>query len=144
MLLLHRATATANCQARPPWPVTPSAGARPSPPCPRLTSLGSREMKSLWNWGSITCIMYLIWEGSQRSMSSSRARSFSGPLQPPSTHPDPSTFPQAGGGLWERWGLRCPEPGAGPGGSESLGWNMGCVTADRAPALQGEGQHEGG
>uniref|UniRef100_A0A8C3JUK1 Uncharacterized protein n=1 Tax=Calidris pygmaea TaxID=425635 RepID=A0A8C3JUK1_9CHAR len=38
------------------------------------------EMKSLWNWGSITCIMYLIWEGSQRSMSSSRASSFSGPL----------------------------------------------------------------
>uniref|UniRef100_A0A8C3F3S7 Uncharacterized protein n=1 Tax=Chrysemys picta bellii TaxID=8478 RepID=A0A8C3F3S7_CHRPI len=39
-----------------------------------------REMKSLWNCGSITCIMYLIWEGSQRSMSSSRASSFSGPL----------------------------------------------------------------
>uniref|UniRef100_A0A674J2T6 Uncharacterized protein n=1 Tax=Terrapene triunguis TaxID=2587831 RepID=A0A674J2T6_9SAUR len=37
-------------------------------------------MKSLWNCGSITCIMYLIWEGSQRSMSSSRASSFSGPL----------------------------------------------------------------
>uniref|UniRef100_A0A7M4FIS2 Uncharacterized protein n=1 Tax=Crocodylus porosus TaxID=8502 RepID=A0A7M4FIS2_CROPO len=46
-----------------------------------LTSLGSREMKSLWNWGSITCIIYLIWEGSQRSMSSSSANSFSGPLQ---------------------------------------------------------------
>uniref|UniRef100_A0A8D2L4S7 Secreted protein n=1 Tax=Varanus komodoensis TaxID=61221 RepID=A0A8D2L4S7_VARKO len=39
------------------------------------------EMKSRWNWGSITCIMCLIWGGSQRSMSSSRASSFSGPLQ---------------------------------------------------------------
>lgn len=46
-----------------------------------LTSLGRSEMKSRWNWGSITCIMCLIWGGSQRSMSSSRASSFSGPLQ---------------------------------------------------------------
>uniref|UniRef100_A0A803VHI1 Uncharacterized protein n=1 Tax=Ficedula albicollis TaxID=59894 RepID=A0A803VHI1_FICAL len=52
----------------------------PGPPA-SLTSLGSREMKSRWNWGSMTCIMYLICAGSQRSMSSSRARSFSGPLQ---------------------------------------------------------------
>uniref|UniRef100_A0A8D2MAQ9 Secreted protein n=1 Tax=Zonotrichia albicollis TaxID=44394 RepID=A0A8D2MAQ9_ZONAL len=38
-------------------------------------------MKSRWNWGSMICIMYLICAGSQRSMSSSRASSFSGPLQ---------------------------------------------------------------
>uniref|UniRef100_A0A8C3DVH5 Uncharacterized protein n=1 Tax=Corvus moneduloides TaxID=1196302 RepID=A0A8C3DVH5_CORMO len=53
------------------------SGQAPTP----LTSLGSREMKSRWNWGSMTCIMYLICAGSQRSMSSSRASSFSGPLQ---------------------------------------------------------------
>uniref|UniRef100_A0A493SWW5 Uncharacterized protein n=1 Tax=Anas platyrhynchos platyrhynchos TaxID=8840 RepID=A0A493SWW5_ANAPP len=64
----------------------------------QLTSLGSREMKSLWNCGSMTCIMYLICEGSQRSMSSSRASSFSGPLHPrppraacPAPHPGTAT-----------------------------------------------------
>uniref|UniRef100_A0A3B3TBR7 Uncharacterized protein n=1 Tax=Paramormyrops kingsleyae TaxID=1676925 RepID=A0A3B3TBR7_9TELE len=46
-----------------------------------LTSLGSREMKSRWNCGSITCIMCLTCVGSQLSMSSSSARSFSVPLQ---------------------------------------------------------------
>uniref|UniRef100_A0A8C6ZKA9 Uncharacterized protein n=1 Tax=Nothoprocta perdicaria TaxID=30464 RepID=A0A8C6ZKA9_NOTPE len=51
-----------------------------------------REMKSLWNCGSMTCIMYLIWEGSQRSMSSSRASSFSGPHDA-CTHGRPSQPP---------------------------------------------------
>uniref|UniRef100_A0A8B9V622 Uncharacterized protein n=1 Tax=Anas zonorhyncha TaxID=75864 RepID=A0A8B9V622_9AVES len=57
----------------------------------QLTSLGSREMKSLWNCGSMTCIMYLICEGSQRSMSSSRASSFSGHIV--CTHGRPSQAP---------------------------------------------------
>lgn len=48
---------------------------------PLLTSLGSKEMKSRWNWGSITCIMCFTCVGSQLSMSSSKASSFSGPLQ---------------------------------------------------------------
>lgn len=46
-----------------------------------LTSFGSKEMKSLWNWGSITCIMCFTCVGSQLSMSSSKASNFSGPLQ---------------------------------------------------------------
>uniref|UniRef100_A0A8C3U5Y4 Uncharacterized protein n=1 Tax=Catharus ustulatus TaxID=91951 RepID=A0A8C3U5Y4_CATUS len=58
-----------------------SPGSSQGWPPTSLTSLGSREMKSRWNWGSMTCIMYLICAGSQRSMSSSRASSFSGPLQ---------------------------------------------------------------
>uniref|UniRef100_A0A8C4RY84 Uncharacterized protein n=1 Tax=Erpetoichthys calabaricus TaxID=27687 RepID=A0A8C4RY84_ERPCA len=45
-----------------------------------LTSLGRREMKSRWNCGSITCIMCFTCVGSQLSISSSRASSFSGPL----------------------------------------------------------------
>nr|AAT76519.1 dual endothelin 1, angiotensin II receptor [Rattus norvegicus] len=48
---------------------------------PLLTSLGSKEMKSRWNWGSITCIMCFTCVGSQLSMSSSKASNFSGPLQ---------------------------------------------------------------
>lgn len=44
------------------------------------TSLGSREMKSLWNCGSITCIMCFTWLVSHLSISSSRANSLSGPL----------------------------------------------------------------
>lgn len=51
------------------------------PPSQTFTSLGRSEIKSRWNWGSITCIMCFIWGGSQRSMSSSRASSFSAPLQ---------------------------------------------------------------
>uniref|UniRef100_A0A3B3SWE9 Secreted protein n=1 Tax=Paramormyrops kingsleyae TaxID=1676925 RepID=A0A3B3SWE9_9TELE len=39
------------------------------------------EMKSRWNCGSITCIMCLTCVGSQLSMSSSSASSFSVPLQ---------------------------------------------------------------
>uniref|UniRef100_A0A8C9RIZ4 Uncharacterized protein n=1 Tax=Scleropages formosus TaxID=113540 RepID=A0A8C9RIZ4_SCLFO len=39
------------------------------------------EMKSRWNCGSITCIMCFTCVGSQLSMSSSSANSFSGPLQ---------------------------------------------------------------
>uniref|UniRef100_A0A4W4ETD6 Uncharacterized protein n=1 Tax=Electrophorus electricus TaxID=8005 RepID=A0A4W4ETD6_ELEEL len=39
------------------------------------------EMKSLWNWGSITCIMCFTCVGSQLSINSSSANSFSGPLQ---------------------------------------------------------------
>nr|Q2QKR2.1 RecName: Full=Dual endothelin-1/VEGF signal peptide receptor; Short=DEspR protein; Short=Dual endothelin-1/VEGFsp receptor; AltName: Full=FBXW7 antisense RNA 1 homolog [Mus musculus]AAY56470.1 endothelin 1/angiotensin II receptor [Mus musculus] len=46
-----------------------------------LTSLGSKEMKSRWNWGSITCIICFTCVGSQLSMSSSKASNFSGPLQ---------------------------------------------------------------
>lgn len=46
-----------------------------------LTSLGSKEMKSRWNWGSITCIICFTWVGSQLSISSSKASNFSGPLQ---------------------------------------------------------------
>uniref|UniRef100_A0A8C4YE59 Uncharacterized protein n=1 Tax=Gopherus evgoodei TaxID=1825980 RepID=A0A8C4YE59_9SAUR len=76
----------------------PQAGPSLAP----LTSLGSREMKSLWNCGSITCIMYLIWEGSQRSMSSSSASSFSGPLH-----------------LWA--GQRVAERAPGRGASENGG-----------------------
>lgn len=45
-----------------------------------LTSLGSREMKSLWNCGSITCIMCFTWLVSHLSINSSRANSLSGPL----------------------------------------------------------------
>lgn len=45
------------------------------------TSLGSREMKSRWNCGSITCIICLTCVGSQLSISSSSASSFSGPVQ---------------------------------------------------------------
>uniref|UniRef100_A0A8C5T5W3 Uncharacterized protein n=1 Tax=Malurus cyaneus samueli TaxID=2593467 RepID=A0A8C5T5W3_9PASS len=73
-----------------PWSLSPlgspqtylggSSGLALASPTP-LTSLGSKEMKSRWNCGSMTCIMYLICAGSQRSMSSSRASSFSGPLQ---------------------------------------------------------------
>uniref|UniRef100_A0A8C0E9I2 Uncharacterized protein n=1 Tax=Bubo bubo TaxID=30461 RepID=A0A8C0E9I2_BUBBB len=97
-LYLPRGTSLSKCQlqgrqlsqARAPVAGhVPSAGASPSSPCPRLTSLGSREMKSLWNWGSITCIMYLIWEGSQRSMSSSRARK--------GISPSPAPLPTTGG-----------------------------------------------
>ena len=44
------------------------------------TSLGSREMKSLWNCGSITCIMCFTWLVSHLSINSSRANSLSGPL----------------------------------------------------------------
>lgn len=36
-------------------------------------SFGSNEMKSRWNWGSITCIMCRTWVSSQRWMSSSMA-----------------------------------------------------------------------
>uniref|UniRef100_A0A8D0B791 Uncharacterized protein n=1 Tax=Salvator merianae TaxID=96440 RepID=A0A8D0B791_SALMN len=46
-----------------------------------LTSLGSKEMKSRWNWGSITCIMCFTCVGSQLSINSSKASNFSGPLQ---------------------------------------------------------------
>lgn len=46
-----------------------------------LTSLGSREIKSRWNWGSITCIICLTCVGSQLSINSSSASSFSGPVQ---------------------------------------------------------------
>lgn len=46
-----------------------------------LTSLGSREMKSRWNCGSITCIICLTCVGSQLSINSSSASSFSGPVQ---------------------------------------------------------------
>lgn len=38
-----------------------------------LTSFGSSEMKSLWNWGSMTCIMCRTWVGSQICISSSTA-----------------------------------------------------------------------
>lgn len=38
-----------------------------------LTSFGSSEMKSLWNWGSMTCIMCRTWVGSQIWISSSTA-----------------------------------------------------------------------
>uniref|UniRef100_A0A8C5HAA5 Uncharacterized protein n=1 Tax=Gouania willdenowi TaxID=441366 RepID=A0A8C5HAA5_GOUWI len=40
-----------------------------------------KEMKSLWNCGSITCIICLTCVGSQLSISSSSASSFSGPVQ---------------------------------------------------------------
>uniref|UniRef100_A0A4W5MN33 Uncharacterized protein n=1 Tax=Hucho hucho TaxID=62062 RepID=A0A4W5MN33_9TELE len=40
----------------------------------------SREMKSRWNCGSMTCIMCLTCVGSQLSINSSSAISFSGPL----------------------------------------------------------------
>lgn len=46
-----------------------------------LTSLGSREIKSRWNCGSITCIICLTCVGSQLSINSSSASSFSGPVQ---------------------------------------------------------------
>lgn len=46
-----------------------------------LTSLGSREIKSRWNCGSITCIICFTCVGSQLSISSSSASSFSGPVQ---------------------------------------------------------------
>ena len=46
-----------------------------------LASLGSREMKSLWNCGSITCITCFTCAVSQRSISWSRASSRSAPLQ---------------------------------------------------------------
>uniref|UniRef100_A0A3B4CQ08 Uncharacterized protein n=1 Tax=Pygocentrus nattereri TaxID=42514 RepID=A0A3B4CQ08_PYGNA len=39
------------------------------------------EMKSRWNCGSITCIMCFTCVGSQLSINSSNASSFSGPLQ---------------------------------------------------------------
>uniref|UniRef100_A0A8C5QKB3 Uncharacterized protein n=1 Tax=Leptobrachium leishanense TaxID=445787 RepID=A0A8C5QKB3_9ANUR len=45
-----------------------------------LTSFGNKEIKSRWNWGSITCIICFTWVGSQLSISSSKASSFSGPL----------------------------------------------------------------
>uniref|UniRef100_A0A3B1INX3 Uncharacterized protein n=1 Tax=Astyanax mexicanus TaxID=7994 RepID=A0A3B1INX3_ASTMX len=45
------------------------------------TSLGSREIKSRWNCGSITCIMCFTCVGSQLSINSSSASNFSGPLQ---------------------------------------------------------------
>uniref|UniRef100_A0A673X4F5 Uncharacterized protein n=1 Tax=Salmo trutta TaxID=8032 RepID=A0A673X4F5_SALTR len=38
-------------------------------------------MKSRWNCGSMTCIMCLTCVGSQLSINSSSAISFSGPLQ---------------------------------------------------------------
>uniref|UniRef100_A0A3Q1J3R2 Uncharacterized protein n=1 Tax=Anabas testudineus TaxID=64144 RepID=A0A3Q1J3R2_ANATE len=38
------------------------------------------DMKSLWNWGSMTCIMCFTWLVSHLSISSSRANSRSGPL----------------------------------------------------------------
>uniref|UniRef100_A0A3Q3WRY1 Uncharacterized protein n=1 Tax=Mola mola TaxID=94237 RepID=A0A3Q3WRY1_MOLML len=38
------------------------------------------KIRSLWNWGSMTCIMCFTWPVSHRSMSSSRARRRSGPL----------------------------------------------------------------
>lgn len=38
-----------------------------------LTSFGRSEMKSLWNWGSMTCIMCRTWVGSQIWISSSTA-----------------------------------------------------------------------
>lgn len=44
------------------------------------TSLGSREMKSLWNWGSMTCITCFTWLVSHLSINSSSASSLSGPL----------------------------------------------------------------
>uniref|UniRef100_A0A3Q3G1A2 Uncharacterized protein n=1 Tax=Labrus bergylta TaxID=56723 RepID=A0A3Q3G1A2_9LABR len=44
------------------------------------TSLGSSDMKSLWNCGSITCIMCFTWLVSHLSINSSRANSLSGPL----------------------------------------------------------------
>ena len=42
-----------------------------------LTSLGSNEIKSRWNCGSITDITWRTWVGSQRSINSSRAILFS-------------------------------------------------------------------
>jgi len=38
-----------------------------------LTSFGRRDMKSRWNWGSITCIMCRTWVGSHVSISRSIA-----------------------------------------------------------------------
>uniref|UniRef100_A0A3Q1G7X8 Uncharacterized protein n=1 Tax=Acanthochromis polyacanthus TaxID=80966 RepID=A0A3Q1G7X8_9TELE len=38
------------------------------------------HFKSLWNWGSITCIMCFTWLVSHLSINSSRANSLSGPL----------------------------------------------------------------
>uniref|UniRef100_A0A8C7WM60 Uncharacterized protein n=1 Tax=Oryzias sinensis TaxID=183150 RepID=A0A8C7WM60_9TELE len=37
-------------------------------------------MKSLWNWGSMTCITCFTWLVSHLSINSSRANSLSGPL----------------------------------------------------------------
>lgn len=45
-----------------------------------LTSLGRSDIKSLWNWGSMTCIMCFTWLVSHLLISSSRASSRSGPL----------------------------------------------------------------
>uniref|UniRef100_A0A3P9IBN2 Secreted protein n=1 Tax=Oryzias latipes TaxID=8090 RepID=A0A3P9IBN2_ORYLA len=40
----------------------------------------ARDMKSLWNWGSMTCITCFTWLVSHLSINSSRANSLSGPL----------------------------------------------------------------
>lgn len=48
--------------------------------CCDFTSLGSSDIKSLWNCGSITCIMCFTWLVSHLSINSSRASSLSGPL----------------------------------------------------------------
>lgn len=42
-----------------------------------LTSFGSKEMKSRWNWGSMTDMICLTWDGSHFSINSSIAKFFS-------------------------------------------------------------------
>uniref|UniRef100_A0A3Q3IVT4 Uncharacterized protein n=1 Tax=Monopterus albus TaxID=43700 RepID=A0A3Q3IVT4_MONAL len=46
-----------------------------------MTLFQNREIKSRWNCGSITCIICLTCVGSQLSINSSSASSFSGPVQ---------------------------------------------------------------
>uniref|UniRef100_A0A8C5GL90 Uncharacterized protein n=1 Tax=Gouania willdenowi TaxID=441366 RepID=A0A8C5GL90_GOUWI len=65
------------------------------------------EMKSLWNCGSITCITCFTWLVSQRSISSSRANSLSGPLHvcrtPTRGQPHVETGPSIRGNKGERF-----------------------------------------
>uniref|UniRef100_A0A8C3M6E8 Uncharacterized protein n=1 Tax=Geospiza parvula TaxID=87175 RepID=A0A8C3M6E8_GEOPR len=89
-------------------------------------------MKSRWNWGSMTCIMYLICAGSQRSMSSSRASSFSGPLQRcrETPHDPGSVSPASPATALE---ARPLVPGQEPEAAGSLAGHRCCVTGDTMP-----------